>query len=378
MAKRQKNPEITWSNISEETYWEQLGVLPPAQHKHGWFLMGEEMGGYYPEYTYLAYRWLNGDKFQKANRPITIKEFNNALDKYLSANKGTNRKSNPRYLISRDGVEVGYYPGFTSVEAIKRAKMHYGAGKYAAEKVDAQMYLGRGAERTQARERRERQEAHHAERMEMAKGRRNSGMDVANIIYQQLGGARFAQMTGATGFRRDSNSLSFKLPKNQSQANLVLIVLDPNDTYTVTFAKYRGDKITVLKELDMVYADQLQEIFERYTGLHTSLGTMKYRPNGHRRNGTHIHAEKIDHLDVAKVHNPEDEDDSESSFNRLRYKFIFIPVLGDRESSVYPIETDEEIYEAQEAMRHMALNTARVMEYDNGEIIPTSLTLWQD
>lgn len=85
----------------------------------------------------------------------------------------TTKHSNPRYLISRDGVEVGYYPGFTSVEAIKRAKMHYGAGKYSAEKVDSSMYVGRGAERTQARERRERQEAHHAERMEMAKGRRN-------------------------------------------------------------------------------------------------------------------------------------------------------------------------------------------------------------
>jgi hypothetical protein len=81
----------------------------------------------------------------------------------------TTRQLNPRYLISRDGVEVGYYPGFTSVEAIKRAKMHYGRGEYTAEKVDAQMYHGRGAERTQARERRERQEAHHAERMEMAK-----------------------------------------------------------------------------------------------------------------------------------------------------------------------------------------------------------------
>ena len=288
------------------------------------------------------------------------------------AKRKTTKQSNPRYLISRDGVEVGYYPGFTSVEAIKRAKMHYGAGKYTAEKVDSAMYLGRGAERTQARERRERQEAHHAERIKMAT-RRNSGMDVANIIYQQLGGARFAQMTGAKNFLGDRNSLRFKLPKNQSQANLVTITLEANDTYIISFARYRGNNVQVLKEIDMVYADQLQEIFERYTGLYTSLSTMSHRPNG-----THIHAEKIDHLDVAKVHNPEEEDDSESSFNRLRYKFIFIPVPGDTESSVYPIETEEEIYEAQEAMQHAGLNTASVMEYDNGEIFPTSLTLWQD
>lgn len=352
----------------------------------------------------------------------------------------TTRQSNPRYLISRDGIEVGFYPGLTSVEAIKRAKMHYGAGKYTAEKVDSSMYLGRSAKRTEAQQRRERQEAHHAERMEMAK-RRNSGMDVANIIYQQLGGAHFAQMTGAKNFLGDKNSLRFKLPKNQSQANLVTITLEANDTYTISFAQYRGNNVQVLKEIDMVYADQLQEIFERYTGLYTSLGTMSHQPNGRKekektyitknqlmeiifsknldvhpytlgkypytvqwkfrdgkifaiefpdktvlidtkhllhKNGTHIHAEKIDHLDVAKVHNPEDEDYSESSFNRLRYKFIFIPVPGDTESSVYPIETEEEIYEAQEAMKHAGLNTVSVMEYDNGEIIPTSLTLWQD
>lgn len=352
----------------------------------------------------------------------------------------TTRQSNPRYLISRDGIEVGFYPGLTSVEAIKRAKMHYGAGKYTAEKVDSSMYLGRSAKRTEAQQRRERQEARHAERMEMAK-RRNSGMDVANIIYQQLGGAHFAQMTGAKNFLGDKNSLRFKLPKNQSQANLVTITLEANDTYTISFAQYRGNNVQVLKEIDMVYADQLQEIFERYTGLYTSLGTMSHQPNGRKekektyitknqlmeiifsknldvhpytlgkypykvqwkfrdgkifaiefpdktvlidtkhllhKNGTHIHAEKIDHLDVAKVHNPEDEDDSESSFNRLRYKFIFIPVPGDTESSVYPIETEEEIYEAQEAMKHAGLNTVSVMEYDNGEIIPTSLTLWQD
>lgn len=244
----------------------------------------------------------------------------------------TTRQSNPRYLISRDGVEVGYYPGFTSVEAIKRAKIHYGAGKYTAEKVDSSMYLGRGAERTQARERRERQEARHAERMEMAK-RRNSGKEKTYITKNQLMEIIFSKNLDVHPYTLG------KYP------------------YKVQW-KFRDGKIFAIEFPDKTVLIDTKHLLHK--------------------NGTHIHAEKIDHLDVAKVHNPEDEDYSESSFNRLRYKFIFIPVPGDTESSVYPIETEEEIYEAQEAMKHAGLNTVSVMEYDNGEIIPTSLTLWQD
>jgi len=213
------------------------------------------------------------------------------------------RRSNPRYLISRDGVEVGIYPGFTSVEAVKRAKAQYGAGKYVAEKVSSDMYLGRGGEDIAARERIERQRQYHAERLETAR-KRKTNPAVADIIFAQLGGNRFATMTGSRSFVGSSNKLQFKIPQNKSGANFVTIELTPDDLYTVTFAKYRGLKLTTLKAIEGVYADQLRSIFESYTGLYTSLGTMKYTPNGKRRNGTHIHAEKIDHLDVAKVHNP--------------------------------------------------------------------------
>jgi len=116
----------------------------------------------------------------------------------------TTRQSNPRYLISRDGIEVGFYPGFTSVEAIKRAKMHYGAGKYTAEKVDSSMYLGRGAERTQARERRERQEAHHAERMEMAK--RSNGTHIHAEMIDHLDVAKVHNPSKYTDLYLDENS----------------------------------------------------------------------------------------------------------------------------------------------------------------------------
>lgn len=72
---------MTWIDIPEERYWEQLGVLPPERWKGGWFLMGEPMGGEWPEYTFFAYRWLPDDRFQTASRAITIKEFELELKK---------------------------------------------------------------------------------------------------------------------------------------------------------------------------------------------------------------------------------------------------------------------------------------------------------
>lgn len=81
----------------------------------------------------------------------------------------TAKRVNPRYLISRDGVEVGIYPGFTSVEAVKRAKAQHGRGTYTAEKIGADMYLGRGGEDIAARERLERQREYRAERLRTKK-----------------------------------------------------------------------------------------------------------------------------------------------------------------------------------------------------------------
>jgi len=75
------------------------------------------------------------------------------------------KRANPRYLILRDGVEVGIYPGFTSVEAVKRAKAQYGRGKYAAEKISSDMYIGRGGEDIAARERLQRRAEYRAERL---------------------------------------------------------------------------------------------------------------------------------------------------------------------------------------------------------------------
>jgi len=75
----------------------------------------------------------------------------------------TAQRANPRYLISRDGVEVGIYPGLISADAVKRAKAQHGSGKYTAKKIGADMYLG-DSEKSATAERSERQREYNAYR----------------------------------------------------------------------------------------------------------------------------------------------------------------------------------------------------------------------
>lgn len=100
-------------------------------------------------------------------------------------------------------------------------------------------------------------------------------LQVANTIREQLGGRRFEVMTGAKDFMGDADSLAFKLPRGARDGiNYVKITLAA-DLYTVTFYKFRGVNITPVYEVVMIQADQLREVFTRYTGLETSLGTMR-------------------------------------------------------------------------------------------------------
>jgi hypothetical protein len=97
-------------------------------------------------------------------------------------------------------------------------------------------------------------------------------MSVAKIILEQLGGNRFAVMTGAKNFVAGENSLSFALPKMSGlKINRVRIVLTIDDTYTVSFFNVRGAKVETIGTYEGVYAEALRGVFERKTGLRTSL-----------------------------------------------------------------------------------------------------------
>lgn len=108
---------------------------------------------------------------------------------------------------------------------------------------------------------------------------------IANTIYQQLGGGKFTAMTGAKNFIALENGLRFNIPRNASKANKVTVTLDADDTYTVTFTKYTPysfkitkneiketpEKIVVIKEIEGVYCDMLQDTFTAVTGMYTRL-----------------------------------------------------------------------------------------------------------
>lgn len=108
----------------------------------------------------------------------------------------------------------------------------------------------------------------------------------ANIIFQQLGGNKFVAMTGAKYFIFGENKLQFSIGRNASRTNRVVIVLDPDDTYTIKFIKYTPYSFKIRKdgsfketpeseqtieEYSGVYADLLQNVFTQVTGLYTRL-----------------------------------------------------------------------------------------------------------
>ncbi len=98
---------------------------------------------------------------------------------------------------------------------------------------------------------------------------------VANEIIRQLGGNKFRVMTGAKDIFALENGVSFKLPGGggfiKHGINYIKVWLDPSDTYTIEFWKYRklhGQKIAEYRD---IYNDQLQDVFTEETGLQTHL-----------------------------------------------------------------------------------------------------------
>ena len=94
-------------------------------------------------------------------------------------------------------------------------------------------------------------------------------MQVAQTILDQLGGRRFIAMTGATCIA-DGNTLIVKF-KGSSIANIMYVTLNSLDLYDVQIAKYRGMNVKVVSETSGAYSDMLRPIFEKTTGLRTSL-----------------------------------------------------------------------------------------------------------
>jgi hypothetical protein len=94
--------------------------------------------------------------------------------------------------------------------------------------------------------------------------------NVSQIIFSQLGGHRFAIMTGAKDFVHGETTLSFKIPLSKG-INQVRISLDVSDSYLVEFFRYKNFDLTMVGQKSLIHAEQLGAIFTQATGLDVSL-----------------------------------------------------------------------------------------------------------
>ena len=97
-------------------------------------------------------------------------------------------------------------------------------------------------------------------------------MSVANEIYRQLGGNKFAVMTGAKNFIDIENGIRMKIGRNKTNHNWMEVTVNSLELYDVAFAKLTklGERKS-LKEYNNVYNDSLVELFETHTGMYTKL-----------------------------------------------------------------------------------------------------------
>lgn len=97
-------------------------------------------------------------------------------------------------------------------------------------------------------------------------------LTVANTILAQLGGKKFAAMTGVKKAFGTLSSVSFLLPKAvKNGINHVKIELSPADDYDLEFSRTTRHDFKVIAKVKGVYAEDLQEVFTEYTGLATHL-----------------------------------------------------------------------------------------------------------
>ena len=95
-------------------------------------------------------------------------------------------------------------------------------------------------------------------------------------LLQQLGGNKFIMMTGAKNLAVDKakNTLHMKIGRNAKGVNHLRIKLTGADLYDMEFLQVRAGKVKVKAKVKGIYADQLQKMFTKHTGMYTSLGTM--------------------------------------------------------------------------------------------------------
>ena len=99
---------------------------------------------------------------------------------------------------------------------------------------------------------------------------------IAKTILEQIGGRRFAAMTGSKDFTDMGNGLRMSLARNKTSANRLDIIYDGGaDLYNMRFYRKTFSKKTFecrTKDIAVhegIYFDMLEEMFTMVTGLYT-------------------------------------------------------------------------------------------------------------
>ena len=94
----------------------------------------------------------------------------------------------------------------------------------------------------------------------------------ATELLRQLGGNKFRMMVGAKKMSLGPAGLQMKIGRNSKAISHVIIDLDRGkDLYVMSFIRVRKGIPKLVKKYTDVYADQLNKIFEKETGLYTRL-----------------------------------------------------------------------------------------------------------
>ena len=99
---------------------------------------------------------------------------------------------------------------------------------------------------------------------------------IAKTILEQIGGRRFAAMTGSEDFIDMDNGLCMSLARNKTSANRLDIIYDGGaDLYNMrfyrkTFSKrHSRARPNDIETHEGIYCDMLEEMFTMVTGLYT-------------------------------------------------------------------------------------------------------------
>jgi hypothetical protein len=104
-------------------------------------------------------------------------------------------------------------------------------------------------------------------------GMGTTNTDIANIILEQLGGARrVSVMIGAKSLMTTESGVCVKFgAKAINGSNTFDVTLEPSDTYRVRFYAIRGTKFATKSEHAGVHVDNLRRLIESETGLRLSI-----------------------------------------------------------------------------------------------------------